>query len=140
VSVLARIALVVALGASACAPVRASTIAVVSAKSPIASLSKEQLANVFLGRVTQLPGGISVMPIDQAEGSASRDEFYLAFVGKSAPQMKAFWARLIFTGRGRPPRTVKTTAELIAALRGNPNAIGYLDAAQADPALKVLLK
>src|SRR6188768_4088554 len=80
-------------------------VVIVSSASPIAGLTKDQIADIFLGKLRQLPDGTKVVPIDQPEGSPTRDAFYVQFTGKSPAQVKAHWSKIIFTGRGQPPPT-----------------------------------
>jgi len=84
------------LGASS---ISAEVVAVVSTKSPISTLSKGQIIDIFLGRRTHYPDGTLAVPIDQTEGSAERNEFYNKIADMSAAQVKAFWSKIIFTGR-----------------------------------------
>src|SRR5271154_329760 len=105
--------------------VRADVVAVVSSKSQVTTLSKTQLIDIFLGRRTRFPDGSSAIPIDQAEGSAAREEFYTRLADMSPAQVKAFWARIIFTGRGQPPKTVASGLEAKRLLIADPNTIGY---------------
>ena len=116
----------------------ADVVAVVSAKSPIVALSKSQLADIFLGKTSRFPDGSPAVAIDQAEGSAVRDEFYDRVAGKSAAQIKAFWSKIIFTGRGQPPPTVSNTTELRQRIKDNPAAVGYLDRDKVDDSLRVV--
>src|SRR5580692_9895378 len=81
--------------------VSADVVAVVSSKSPVTTLSKNQVMDIFLGKRTSFPDGSSAVPIDQTEGSAVRDEFYSRIAGMSPAQVKAFWSKIIFTGRGQ---------------------------------------
>jgi ABC-type phosphate transport system substrate-binding protein len=78
------------------------------------------------------------VPLDQAEGSATREEFYLKFTGKSPAQVKAFWSKVIFTGRGRPPRALANDAAVVRALRDNPGAIGYVERDAVDATARIL--
>jgi ABC-type phosphate transport system substrate-binding protein len=133
-----RRAIVMAVLATISLPAAAELVVVVSANSPITQLSDNEIADVFLGKLTRLPGGTSLQPLDQAEGSAAREAFYSKFTGKSPAQVKAFWSKLIFTGRGRPPRSLANDAEVIRALRDNPGAIGYVERASIDAATRVL--
>jgi len=116
----------------------ADVVAVVSAKSPIVALSKSQLADIFLGKTDRFPDGSQAVAIDQAEGSAARDEFYDKVAGKSAAQIKAFWSKIIFTGRGQPPPTVANATELRNRIRANPSVIGYLDRGMVDDSVRVV--
>jgi hypothetical protein len=71
------------------------------------------------------------------EGSSERDEFY-AKLGKSPAQLKAYWSKIIFTGRGQPPRTVANGIAMKARLAADPTAIGYLDTQLVDDSVRVL--
>jgi ABC-type phosphate transport system substrate-binding protein len=118
--------------------VAAQVVAVVSIKCPLTGLTKSQAADIFLGKAARFPDGSTAVPIDQAEGSPSRDEFYLAFAGKSAAQLNAHWSKLIFTGRGQPPAEVANAAEVKKRLAANPNAIGYIETESVDSQVKVV--
>jgi ABC-type phosphate transport system substrate-binding protein len=128
--------LVLSLGAGA---VAAQVVAVISAKSPVATLSKDQVMDIFLGRTSRFPDGSQAVPIDQAEGAAARDEFYANFSGKSPAQLKAHWSKIIFTGRGQPPREVSGSAEVRKIVIENPSFIGYIERSLLDRRVKVLL-
>ncbi len=117
----------------------AEVVTVVSAKSSIMTLSKNQVADIFLGKTNRLSDGSLAVPIDQAEGSALRDEFYAALVGKNAAQMKAHWSKIIFTGRGQPPKEVSNNAEVKNFVANNSNAIGYIELSALDNSLRVVL-
>jgi hypothetical protein len=117
----------------------ADVVAVVSAVSPIGALSRTEVVDVFLGKRTRFPDGTSAVPIDQTEGSSVRKDFYSKFAAMSQAQLKAFWSKIIFTGRGQPPRDVATEAELKKLLLANPSAIGYMDQSMVDSSLKVVL-
>ena len=105
----------------------ADIVVVVSAKSPVGALSKAQVEDIFLGKTIRFPDGALAVAIDQPEGSAIRNEFYDKVVGKTAAQIKAYWSKIIFTGRGQPPPSVSNTVEMMKRISANPAAIGYID-------------
>ena len=113
-------------------------VAVVSSKSPVTALDSAQVADIFLGKTTRFPDGSPATPIDLTEESALRERFYSQYTGKSPAQVKAHWAKIIFTGRGQPPRQATSTAEAKKLIAENPNAIGYIDASQVDNSVRVL--
>jgi len=131
------VAIAIALGMSS-AVAEADVVAVVSAKSPIAALDKSQVADIFLGKASRFPNGLQAVPIDQAEGSAVRDEFYGKVVGKTAAQIKAYWSKIIFTGRGQPPTSVSNSIEMKKRISDNPAAIGYIDRSLVDDSLRIV--
>ena len=123
----------------AAVPAIADVVAVVSAKSAVTVLSRSQLADIFLGKASRFPNGVPAVPIDQADGSVARDEFYAKLDGKSASQLKAYWSKIIFTGRGQPPPVVANSNEMKRRLIGNPAAIGYIETNQVDDTVRVVL-
>jgi ABC-type phosphate transport system substrate-binding protein len=116
----------------------AEVVAVVSAKSPISALTANQVADIFLGKTAHFPDGTPAVPIDLSEDSPERDKFYTQFTGKSAAQVKAHWSKIIFTGRGQPPRQASSSAEARKIVAENPNAIGYIDNSAVDRSVRVL--
>jgi len=122
------------LGASALADV----VAVVSSKSPVTALSKSQTAEIFLGKRSRFPNGELAVPIDQAEGSPARDLFYNSLTGKSRAQLKAYWSKIIFTGRGQPPLAVSNSDEVKQRLADDPHAIGYIEDNRLDGSVRAL--
>ncbi|MBE0612040.1 MAG: phosphate ABC transporter substrate-binding protein [Burkholderiales bacterium] len=117
----------------------AEVVAVVAAKNPVSSLTKSQIADMFLGKMTRFPDGREVLPIDHVENSSERDEFYLSFTGKSPAQIKAFWSKIIFTGQGQPPREASNGVEVKKFIAKHPDAIGYIEQKLVDDSVKVVL-
>lgn len=120
--------------------IMAEMVAVVSANSTIDTLSINQTVDIFLGKTTRFPDGSRAVPIDQIEGSSEREEFYQQFSGKSPEQLKAHWSKIIFTGRGQPPKEVASSDEVKQHMQDNPNAIGYIDKSKVDDSVKVILE
>jgi ABC-type phosphate transport system substrate-binding protein len=112
---------------------QAEVVVVVGAKSPAASLSKEQASDIFLGKATNLT------PLDQPESSPLRDDFYSKVTGKSAAQAKSYWAKLSFTGKGTPPKEAQNSADIKKQVAENPNLIGYIEKSAVDSSVKVVL-
>lgn len=117
----------------------ADVVVVVSAKNPATELSKSQVADIFLGKKSRFPDGSPAVPVDQVEDSIARNAFYARFAGKSPAQLKAYWSKIIFTGRGQPPKEVADSAEVKKLIVDNPNAIGYIEQGMVDGSVKVLL-
>lgn len=117
---------------------RADLVVVVNADNPTPALSREEVIHIFLGRYRQFPSGQGAEPYDQPTDSPERNLFYERLVGKSQAQINAYWARLTFSGRTRPPLGATSLDQLIEALIRNPNAIGYVDRARLTRHLKIV--
>ncbi|CAN7622818.1 phosphate ABC transporter substrate-binding protein [Trinickia sp. LjRoot230] len=112
---------------------QAQLVVIVSAKSPLTLLGENEVADIYLGRGTEM------MPIDQADDSASRADFYKLVLRKSPAQLRAYWSKLIFTGRGQPPREVGDVAAIKKLVSGDSHAIGYIDKSELDSTVKAVL-
>ena len=132
------VAVVLVVAASAAIVARAEVVVVVSPDNPLSSLNKKQLSNIFLGKSSRFPGGGRAEPVNQREGTPGRREFYSVFTGKSSAQIKQHWSKMIFTGRGQPPREVKDNNELKILLAENRATIAYVDTSLVDNSMKVL--
>ncbi|WHS62629.1 substrate-binding domain-containing protein [Pseudomonas sp. G2-4] len=119
-------------------PVMADVVVVVATSSPLKTLARNQVADIFQGKTSRFPSGTQAIPIDQTEDSPTRDEFYSTFTGKSASQLKAHWSKIIFTGRGQPPQAVSSSAEVKKRIAENPDTIGYIDARDVDSSVRAL--
>jgi len=125
------IALLIA-AAFAAAPAMAEVVVVVNPKAAESSMTKDQVAQFFLGKST------SMTPIDQADSSPIRAEFYKKVADKDAAQAKALWSKLVFTGKATMPKEVGDSAAVKAAVAANPKAIGYIDKSAVDGSVKVV--
>jgi ABC-type phosphate transport system substrate-binding protein len=121
------------------ASAHADVVVIVSAKSHITKLTAEQTARIFLGKASSFPDDGDAVPIDQSEGNAIRDEFYSKVVHKNPSQLSAYWAKVIFTGDGRPPEKLESNVAVRKAVASNPKAIGYIDKNAVNKSVKVIL-
>lgn len=115
-------------------------IAVVVSASNNNVVSQSEIKRIFLGKLKKFPDGSSVTPINQNAELDLRKAFDEAALGKSASQIKSYWAKEIFSGKGNPPKEVNNDQEVIAEVSSNPNAIGYVDAASVNGSVKVVAK
>lgn len=122
------------LGAAgfAALPAMAEVVVVVNPKAAEATMTKEQVAQFFLGKSS------AMTPIDQAEDAPIRAEFYKKVADKEAAQAKALWSKLVFTGKATMPKEVAGSAAVKAAVAANPKAIGYIEKSAVDSTVKVV--
>jgi fermentation-respiration switch protein FrsA (DUF1100 family) len=76
---------------------------------------------------------------DQPVGSPLRDEFYARVAARTPALMKAHWAKMIFTGRGQPPREAPGSAAVRKLVAENPTLIGYIDKSSLDASVRPVL-
>jgi len=105
---------------------------VVIAHPGAAGVTKEQVADIFLGKNT------SLTPIDQSESSPLYADFYKS-MGRDAAQVKSARARLAFSGKQRFPQQLPDSEAVKKAVAADPKAIGYIDKQAVDGTVKTVL-
>ena len=115
-----------------------SEIAVVVNSSNSNALSADDVKRIFLGKKKSFPDGSQAIPLDQKEGAATRSAFVETVLKKNDQQIKAYWAQLLFTGKGTPPKAVDTAADVKKLVSENPAVIGYIDASEVDGSVRVV--
>jgi len=124
------------LGAGAAA---AEMVVIVSAHNPAPLLRQDQVAAIFLGQLAHFPDGSEAVPLDQRAGTPLRDEFYLRVASKSPALLKSWWSKMVFTGRGQPPRELPDNAAVRKLVAEDPSLIGYIDRSALDASVRPVL-
>ena len=116
----------------------AELVVIVSSRNPNPVLNAEQVSAIFLGQTGRFPDGAAAVAIDQGLGAA-RDLFYRQLTGKSPALLKAHWSKMVFTGRGQPPREAASDAAVRRMVADNPSMIGYIERTALDPSVRPVL-
>lgn len=120
------------------APLSYAEVAVIVNSANQNTLSESDISRLFLGKMKSFDSGNSVLPINLKVGDPIRDEFEQKALGKSSQQIKAYWSKLVFSGKGKPPKEMDSVADIIAFVSSNPDAIAYIDSASVTDAVKVV--
>jgi len=112
---------------------RADELVVIGNPASATPLTKEQVADLFLGKS---PG---MKLIDQPAAAPIKAAFYQQVSGHDLSQVKATWSRLIFTGKAQPPKELADSAAVKKAVAADPKAIGYIEKSAVDGTVKVVL-
>jgi ABC-type phosphate transport system substrate-binding protein len=119
---------------------QAGVVVVVNPKNSVTALSKDQLADIYLGSAKNFPGGGVATPVDLPESAAESQDFHKNVTGKNGTQFKAYWAKMVFSGRGVPPKEAATAAEVKSLIATNPGMVGYIDKSAVDSSVKVVFE
>jgi ABC-type phosphate transport system substrate-binding protein len=111
---------------------------IVHSSNPTTSLSRPQVAEYFMGKTTDWSHGAKIKPVDQVESSSTRQAFSDEVLGKSISAVKSYWQQQIFSGRGVPPTEVSGDSDVVAFVRSNPGAIGYVSSGADTSSVKVI--
>lgn len=96
-------------------------VVVVNEAGP-ASLSKDDVSRIFLKKNKDLT------PVDQQKDAKVRSAFTKAVLGRPISAIISYWQQQIFSGGDSPPVEKGSDADVLAFVRNNPKAIGYVAA------------
>jgi hypothetical protein len=113
-----------------------SLVVVVNAASSVQNLSKKQVIDIYMGRFNTFPDGTAAQPIDFPSGSREKQLFYERLVGKDEQKVKAYWSRLLFSGRATPPVKAESKLDVINLISNQ--HLAYLDARDVTPEMKIV--
>ncbi|MDO6566955.1 phosphate ABC transporter substrate-binding protein [Alteromonas sp. 1_MG-2023] len=103
-----------------------------------ATITKQDVQRIFLGKKTEFSSGEEATVITQTPTNKLRSEFDRDVLGRSTAQVSAMWAKLVFTGRAIAPQEIETDANVIEFIKGEKNAIGFIDSASVTGDVKVV--
>ena len=107
---------------------------IVNVSTPAEEVAKADIARYFLKKVRAWPGGQAVDPVDLPEDSPVRAAFSTQLLGKDVTTVKGYWQQQLYTGRGVPPVTRASDADVASSVAAHPGAIGYGSSGTTLPA------
>lgn len=113
-------------------------VAIVVHPSNTSNFDKTTIKRIFLGKVKSFSNGRPAILISAEATDPATEIFNKNVIGKSNSQVNAYWAKMMFTGKGSPPKKLALASDIIAVISTNPDAIGFIDAATATEAIKVV--
>jgi ABC-type phosphate transport system substrate-binding protein len=99
---------------------------IVNAANPVASMPRDDVAKLFLKKTIAWQSGQAVSPVELPAAAKAREAFARTVLNKSISQVKSYWQQQIFSGRDVPPPEKQTENDVVAFVRSNPGAIGYV--------------
>jgi len=133
-SVLA-LALVVVPGTAAAQEYRV----IVNAANPGSQIKRDTLAMIYLKGHARWADGKPVAAVDQSARSPVRATFTEQALGQDVQAVQNQWIRSIQVGQGTPPPVKSSDEDVVAFVKSNPNAIGYVSTSTPlDAAVKTV--
>lgn len=115
----------------------AEQIIIVNKGVSINSVDSDTLKKIYLGKKSKWDNGDKIVPVNLNEGPV-HENFIKNVVNKSTSQYVTYWKRMIFTGKGIPPKSVPTETDIVNFVSNTSGAIGYIDSATPHDAVKVV--
>ncbi|MGZ5007373.1 MAG: hypothetical protein ACXWFI_06365 [Methylobacter sp.] len=119
---------------------RADLVLIANPESAVDSLSRDEVINIYMGRLRRFPSGAAAQPLDLPSGEPEKALFYRLLVNKDLSDIEAYWARLVFSGRASPPRTIGSQKEAVERVAKEPNVIAYIDRALVDKRVRIIME
>lgn len=127
-------------GLALSASVLAESLVIVVHPTNAIDLTTDDVSRLYLGRARTFPNGDSAVPINLAEGMPARETFDQRALSRSSAQLKAYWSKLVFTGKGTPPQEADSHEEVLKLVSTNPSIIGYVPASAADDRVRIAIQ
>lgn len=118
----------------------ADLVLVANPRSGIERLTQDEVINIYLGRYWRLPSGLVAEPIDHPVDTEARARFYRQLANKSLAEINAYWARLVFSGKTRPPQVAESVEVMLRQVATYPGALAYVERSQADVRVKIVFE
>lgn len=119
--VLLLLALALALG-----PAQASDLEVITNPDHASvDIDRNLLRTIFTMRTRTWPDGEAVKVFVLPDSNSVHDQFSREFLGIYPYILRSTWDRMVYTGTGFAPETVRSEAEMREKVRLTPGAIGY---------------
>lgn len=110
---------------------------VVHPDNPASELGRGQVSQLLLKKVLRWPDGTPAMPVEPASERLRR-RVAEAVHQRSLNAIRSYWNQQIFSGRDVPPLEKAGDAEVVAYVRANPGAIGYVSPTADVTGVKVV--
>ena len=118
----------------------AEVVVIASKSAPVSSISVEQAKSIFLKKTVTFPDGSNVVAVDLPADNPVRDEFYDKATNKNPNQVKAYWAKRIFTGKGTPNDIQNSESDVKRWVASGSDHVGYVSPGTVDSSVRVLLR
>ncbi|WP_252732016.1 hypothetical protein [Paraglaciecola arctica] len=115
-------------------------VLVVHKDNPTDALSRSQLIDLYMGKYVAFPDGARAVPVDIEEDLETREKFYELLVGMSLARVNAYWSKVKFSGRARPPTQQKDEKAILNFVTQTENAIAYVHQNSVTDDVKVVYR
>ena len=114
-------------------------IIIANTNAPVASLSQDELASIYLLKTTVWRGGGNIVPVNREAASSARTLFSDTVLRQPSNALAAYWNQMHFKGKA-PPLVQESDQAVLAFVQNVPGAIGYINAAAPHQNVKVLTR
>lgn len=125
------------LAAASQAAAADSFVLVANGNNKVESLSRRDVALIFLSRKRSWPNGKNIAVVIN-ENPKIYSDFSYTILKRSPRQYLLFRKKMLFRGQGMPPPSVQTDQEVIDFVTAHCNGLGYVSPQAVTPEVRVI--
>lgn len=114
-----------------------SVVLIGSSDIPVTSIRPIDVNHIFLGKKTEWVNGNPIKFVTLKDGD-THISFLKVYIKKRPSQFKAYWNRMLFTGKGIVPRSFNSEKALMEFISENTGYIGYISGNPVNDNIKVI--
>ena len=115
-------------------------VVVTNPNNDVQVLDKKGLIDLFMGKYSAFPNGKQATPIDIDRDDELKGQFYKSLVGLPLARVNAYWSRLKFSGRVKPPAIEQTIDDVMQRLEEDESALAYVYESYVTDKMKVVYR
>lgn len=104
-------------------------VVIANSSVPVDAISATALKDIYIGKTTYWQDGQSVVIAVLADPTRDMDLELRNFSGMDASHFETFWERMVFSGRGKLPKTASDISALLALVASTKGSIAVVPAA-----------
>lgn len=102
-------------------------------------LTQDQITDIYTLNKQHWNDGTKITVFDYKGNTKSKYKFY-NYIGVPHSSIQRIWLRKQFSGKAMPPKTFRTSKEIIDEVKSTPGAIGYVPLSDVTKDVKILTK
>lgn len=134
------VALLLLYSLSSVAQSQEKIVVVTNPNNDVQVLDKKGLIDLFMGKYSAFPNGKQATPIDIDRDDELKGQFYKSLVGLPLARVNAYWSRLKFSGRVKPPAIEQTIDDVMQRLEEDESALAYVYESYVTDKMKVVYR
>ncbi len=107
--------------------------------SDTGAVDAHSVKRLYTGERRAFPSGLHATPVNHAIGSPDRKVFFSLVMNMPEKSFKRQWKRKMSTGTASAPAVLGSHKEVLQYIANNPGTIGYIDSAEVNDTVKVLM-
>lgn len=119
---------------------QSSIVVVTHIDTEIEYLARRDLINIYMGKYFSYGNGQTAKALDIEQNNEFKASFYQQLTGLSLARVNAYWSRIKFTGRARPPLAMSDFSSIVEQVTTDKGTIAYLPESEVTETMKVIYR